>query len=352
MKTKLTLAALALTLGMMSCNNNGFSINGTVEGATDGDTVLIMTYADGQLDTICTTQVKNGKFSASGQTENPVYAIAMYQHTDDGSTLASDFFLENAHISIAMNPDSVISEVSGTDLNKQVTALNKRAYALQNLMQSATGRDELDSLGDCMTDLYKRFITDNIENVAGQFYLSNFFSNFDDDFIAEQLGRIPESAQTDYAKGLKEQLDKKQATQVGKPFIDIKAPTPDGPTASVAQLAKEAKVLMIDFWASWCGPCRAEMPNVRAVYEKYHHQGFDIIGVSLDEDAEAWKKAIAELGLTWTQISDLKGWECEGAGSYGVQAIPATVLIKDGKIVARDVRGDDLEPTVAGLLKE
>jgi len=93
------------------------------------------------------------------------------------------------------------------------------------------------------------------------------------------------------------------------------------------------------------------MPNVKAAYEKFHPQGFEIIGVSLDQDGEAWKQAIADLGMTWPQISDLKGWECKGAADYGVRAIPATVLIKDGKIVARDVRGEALAEKIEELLK-
>ena len=138
---------------------------------------------------------------------------------------------------------------------------------------------------------------------------------------------------------------------MGQDFKDIKAATPDGGELSVGEVAANAKVLLIDFWASWCGPCRAEMPNVKAAYEKFHPQGFEIIGVSLDSDGEAWKKAIADLGMTWPQISDLQGWDCEGASTYAVRAIPATVLIKDGKIVARDLRGDKLAEKVEELLK-
>lgn len=90
---------------------------------------------------------------------------------------------------------------------------------------------------------------------------------------------------------------------------------------------------------------------MKAAYDKFHAQGFDIIGVSLDQDETAWKDAIKELGMAWPQISDLKGWECEGAATYGVRAIPATVLVKDGKIVARDVRGEELSKKVEELLK-
>ena len=114
----------------------------------------------------------------------------------------------------------------------------------------------------------------------------------------------------------------------------------------------KGKVILVDFWNTWCGPCRMEMPNVVAAYAKYKAKGFGIVGVSLDNDVESWKKAIKDLNITWPQMSDLKGWQCEGAALYGVRAIPATLLVsKDGTIVARDLRGEDLEAKLAELMK-
>lgn len=109
---------------------------------------------------------------------------------------------------------------------------------------------------------------------------------------------------------------------------------------------------MIDFWASWCGPCRAEMPNVIKAYNEYKDKGFGVVGISLDNDAAAWKSAIKSLGIPWAQMSDLKGWQSAGAALYNVRAIPATVLIdQSGKIIAKDLRGDDLEAKLKELLK-
>ena len=109
---------------------------------------------------------------------------------------------------------------------------------------------------------------------------------------------------------------------------------------------------MIDFWASWCGPCRREMPVVVEAYKNFKAKGFGIVGVSLDEDLDKWKKAITDLNITWPQMSDLKGWQCEGAKLYGVRGIPATVLVdQEGTIVARDLRGDDLGKKLGELMK-
>jgi thiol-disulfide isomerase/thioredoxin len=111
------------------------------------------------------------------------------------------------------------------------------------------------------------------------------------------------------------------------------------------------KVTIVDFWASWCGPCRKENPNVVAIYKELHSKGLNIIGVSLDKDAKAWKEAIAKDNLTWTQVSNLKFWDEPIAAQYGVQSIPATfILDASGKVVAQDLRGDELKAKIIELL--
>ena len=120
----------------------------------------------------------------------------------------------------------------------------------------------------------------------------------------------------------------------------------------ISDVVSKNKYTLIDFWASWCGPCRREMPNVVAAYKEYNKKGFGIVGVSLDSDAEAWKKAIKDMGMTWDHMSDVKGWQCEGAALYGVNSIPATVLVaQDGTIIARNLRGEAIKEKLAELLK-
>ena len=110
--------------------------------------------------------------------------------------------------------------------------------------------------------------------------------------------------------------------------------------------------MLIDFWASWCGPCRMEMPNVKENYEKYQAKGFDVVGLSFDNKADAWKKAINEMGLNWIHLSDLKGWRSIAAQTYGIQGIPASLLVNPiGIIVARDLRGEALGKKLAEIFK-
>jgi thiol-disulfide isomerase/thioredoxin len=112
----------------------------------------------------------------------------------------------------------------------------------------------------------------------------------------------------------------------------------------------KSKYVLVDFWASWCGPCRAEMPYVVEAYQKYHDKGLEVIGVSFDNDKDAWVAAIGSLKMPWPQMSDLKGWESAAAGAYNIQSIPANVLIDEqGKIVAKNLRGEDLLDKMARL---
>ena len=140
-----------------------------------------------------------------------------------------------------------------------------------------------------------------------------------------------------------EEIDMAAATGINSKFVDLGLPGPQGQTVWVRDYVGQNKLVLIDFWASWCGPCIRELPNVVKAYERFHDKGLEIVGISLDKDKASWLSAIEQTGQKWPQMSDLKGWECAGAQIYGIQSIPANVLIDDhGKIVARDLRGDAL----------
>jgi thiol-disulfide isomerase/thioredoxin len=147
------------------------------------------------------------------------------------------------------------------------------------------------------------------------------------------------------------ELNRNRTFIPGMEAPDLVGPTPDG--ASYSLKAMRGKVVLIDFWASWCGPCRKENPNVKAAYEKYKDKGFDILGVSLDKTKDAWVNAIQADGLPWHHISDLKGWQSDHAAMYSVTSIPQTLLIdRDGKIIERNLRGPALEAKLKTIFGE
>lgn len=169
------------------------------------------------------------------------------------------------------------------------------------------------------------------------------------DSLSTRLAKdLPESQ---YVKEFTQGISSMRATVVGQMAPEISLPNPEGETKKLSDL--RGNVVLVDFWAAWCGPCRRENPNVVKMYNKYNDKGFEIFGVSLDRKKEDWIQAIEKDGLAWTQVSDLSYFNSEAAKTYSINAIPATVLLdKEGRIIARNLRGEALEQKLAELFGE
>lgn len=358
------LAAAAI---LAACNGNkGYTVTGTVEGASDGDTVYLKKVEGRQLVSLDSAVISNGTFTFKGVQDTAANRYITYA-AQDKEPLMMDFFLENGKINVSLtrNNDSatgtpnndayqaVRSQLNG--LNAQINAIYESVSTDTTLTQEqreAKGQ-EIEALQDKSISILKDAIKQNITNAVGIHLLKQNFYYMDVEDLDPLMPQIPAAYDKDetIAK-IKANVEKMKATAVGQKFTDFEMQTPDGQNVKLSDYVGKGKVVLVDFWASWCGPCRREMPNLVEAYKQYKNKNFEIVGVSLDQNGDAWKAAIEQLNITWPQMSDLKYWNCEGAQLYAVSSIPHTVLIDgEGTIIARGLHGEDLQKKLAEVLK-
>ncbi len=365
---------------LVSCNKAGeneYIVTGTINGI-DGKTVILEKQDEtGQITPIDTVKIESGKFTFKGTAKEP----EMYLIQVEAVQGKIPFILENGDIEMTVNKDSInIAKVSGTYNNDELTSYKEAGMKIQKKMmkfqQDNTAKmNEAQQKKDTVVmnrlreeyGVFEReFIKQSDDYVAT--HPKSFIAtliiqgmlnsmNLDLKKVTKYYNALDQSLKdTKPGKSIKTKLDQlgalisaKSGTEIGSIAPDFSAPNPEGKIISLKESL--GKVTLIDFWASWCGPCRAENPNVVALYNEFHAKGFNIIGVSLDKDAAKWKEAISKDKLTWNQISNLKFWEEPIAVTYGVQSIPATyILDASGKIIAKDLRGADLRNKISSLL--
>ncbi|MCO4293734.1 AhpC/TSA family protein [Solitalea sp. MAHUQ-68] len=364
----LTAFSVAALIGNAYAQSGEFTLTGKLTGLEDGKKVFLIkkNIENGKADTLASSTAKLNAFSLTGKVTNGDFCVFSVQ--DMRASLP--IFMESAKIAIEgdvtkIRESKVTGSKSQDDLNayNQLTAkfndqqktLNeqyveaRKAGDKAKMDEIATQFDAIDAEKNKTTEAFaashtKSFVTPFllVQNVGDENAAQ--YSKIYDQFAPQ----VKESAP---AKSLKKRIDILSKTAVGQQGTMFTAKTPEGTDLSLKELLGKGKYTMLDFWASWCGPCRAENPNVVKLYEKYHAKGFNILGVSLDRDEKKWKDAIAADNLTWNHVSDLKYWQSEYAAMYGVQAIPATFLLDaNGKIIAKNLRGEELAKKLEELL--
>jgi peroxiredoxin/cell fate (sporulation/competence/biofilm development) regulator YlbF (YheA/YmcA/DUF963 family) len=354
-------------LVLASCGQSDeYKVNGTVEGVTEGQAVLQKIDAQGPVP-IDTTEIVDGSFTFTGSIEFPELHLIYI----DDNKMPVAFFLENSTISINADLENMQeSEVTGSEINNifadfnDSVPSNDRAQSLQQeFMDARQSGDqvkmqelaaEYQTIMQEQQQYYRDFVMNNTDNVVGAFLAMNMAGSMEmeelEELVAKLKANLPGHPYVAEVEKMLEPMKKQKAAE-GAIEVDKAAPgftltDIDGNEVSLESF--KGKYVLLDFWASWCKPCREENPNLVKAYNEFGGENFEIVGVSLDKTEEPWLKAIEEDNMTWTLLHDPQG---DVANTYGVQSIPFTLLLdKEGVIIEKNLRGDALQQKLEELL--
>jgi len=318
--------ALFLGVAQTQAQDSNLQLKGTVVD-TVAQYVYLQKFHNKMFTTIDSVKVKDGSFSFKTKVKTPeLYGLSV-------NTQSSPLyiFLEKGPITVKLNPKKYYnnSVVEGSES--------------QNLFETYRKSKEVE---------ISKFITENPKSIVSAYVLyRNWSYRLSPEEITQNIALLDKSLQnTTYVKELKELVTVLNGLAVGKKAPDFTSNDPEGKPVRFYENLKGGYTL-VDFWASWCGPCRKENPNIVAAYKEFHDKGFNIIGISLDKKKENWIKGIQDDNLTWTHVSDLLFWNSAVAKLYGVRAIPGNYLVDSkGIIVAKNLHGEELQTTLKSLL--
>lgn len=377
MKQTLTLAGMLLPLSMLA-QDIPFQIKGQIQAPEEASRVYLYYRKDGKNLTD-SSELTGGAFQLSGSVANaqrgtlvvrpiPVPGKALVMKQD-----MLNFYLEKGNISVKSAAGLSEAKVSGgqynADFNKYLAATKgaKEKYEVVNKEWSSANEETRKS------EAFQKSLNDKYdvirkEEKAAQlaFIKANGKSHIAIDALQQYAGSLPDNVgeieglykslapavqSSTNGEAFAKSIDGWKKTAIGAQAPEFTQNDPEGKPVKLADF--RGKFTLIDFWASWCGPCRAENPHVVKAYEKYKDKNFTVLGVSLDQPnaKDKWLKAIADDNLTWTQVSDLKFWDNEVARLYGIRGIPQNFLVDpQGKIIAKNLRGEALEKKLAEVL--
>jgi peroxiredoxin len=356
---------LLLAFVMLSCNNKeGYKITIEMKDLA-GATVVLRQNIDQDLVTIDSVVLDS---TGTGEMSGVIEVPEMMYLGQQGTRQNLQIFMDNFNYSVNGTLNDVnIDADGGPQVEYNTYKEGAKEYNVQQqqilevyyrALEDSVSRDSLQvilepyyAINQQKMEYDSVFMAENSSNAITLFLLRSKFHSMDVETLEKWLSNFESPLHgTSYYSFLNNHLEKMKSVEIGDSYIDFELPDTDGNPLKLSDLVGNGP-LLIDFWASWCGPCRAANPGVVEIYNEYHEQGFDIVGVSLDRTKEEWLKGIEEDNLTWHHMSDLQFWNSSAADLYAVKSIPHTVLLdENGTIVARNLSKEELKAKLQEML--